>query len=378
MTEKKMLKSETNNKWRKMLWLFVLVILFLLLGVMWLIHFRAALLAAHPFVATSRPIQQQVAMQQGPISNSVKTASLVPKTGSDTSEVRHIADLSNIHANNDSEVNTNSDSEEVRYQFLLDEIEYGLHIGYLQLLATNNVQNAFSILKFVQKHLDQFTQSDLAPLKQSVALAIEQLKSSPLLDMSSLVEKFAALTENVDNLPFLADVYFQSKENHKQLKKMLKGPSYQRVWDQFMQTLKSGIQVRRLDKIDPILVTADQAFFIRENLKLRLLIARVALMQQRSDTFAESLQEVQHTVKVYFDGQSKITQKFLDILEKLISLDFSHVSASVFEPSLTIIDDLQRKEKIKSASTVAPNKPQLDQKLADKKLIHLGSEQKEQ
>ena len=105
-------------------------------------------------------------------------------------------------------------------------------------------------------------------------------------------------------------------------------------------------------------------------------------MQQHRDTFVESLQQVQHTVKVYFDGQSKMTQKFLDILEKLISLDFSRVNASVFEPSLTIIDDLQRKEKqqsiIRSASTILSNRSQLDQSLADKKLLHLSTEQKEQ
>lgn len=374
MTEKKMLKSERNNKWRKMLWSFALVMLFMLLGIMWLIHCRAVLLAAHPLVVTSAPTQQQIAMQQGPVNNSVKTIPLVPKTVPNGSKVMSATDLSNINAN--------SDSEKVRYQFLLNEIEYGLHIGHLQLLATNNVQNAFRILEFVKQRLDQFSESDLAPLKQSVALATEQLKSSPLLDVSSLMERFAALTENVDNLPFLADVYFQSKENHKQLKKMLKGPSYQRVWDQFMQTLKSGIQVRQLDKIDPMLVTANQAFFIRENLKLRLLVAKVALMQQHRDTFVESLQQVQHTVKVYFDGQSKMTQKFLDILEKLISLDFSRVNASVFEPSLTIIDDLQRKEKqqsiIRSASTILSNRSQLDQSLADKKLLHLSTEQKEQ
>lgn len=385
VTEKKMLEPKTNNRRKKMLWLFALVILFVLLGIIWLVHWRAVLLAGHPLVATSGSAQQQIAVQEGPVSNSVKVTPLVSKTVPDKPRViSAAADLSNISAN--------KDNEKARYQFLLNEIEYGLHVGHLQLLATNNIQNAFRILELMKQRLDQFTELDLVPLKQSIALAIEQLKSSPLLDISSLMEKFAALTENVDNLPFLADTYFQSKENRKQLKKLSNGPEYQRMWDQFIQTLRSGIQVRQLDKIDPMLITANQAFFIRENLKLRLLVAKIALMQQYTDTFIESLQDVQHTVKVYFDNQSKMTQTFLDILEKLISLDFSHANPSVFESSLTVIDDLQRKEKQKNAtvlaftstmktgeknSSVLSNKPQLDQPLADKRVNHPDTKQKE-
>ena len=282
VTEKKMLEPKTNNRWKKMLWLFALVILFVLLGIIWLVHWRDVLLAGHPLVATSGSAQQQIAVQEGPVSNSVKVTPLVSKTVPDKPRVISVAaDLSNISAN--------KDNEKARYQFLLNEIEYGLHVGHLQLLATNNIQNAFRILELMKQRLDQFTELDLVPLKQSIALAIEQLKSSPLLDISSLMEKFAALTENVDNLPFLADTYFQSKENRKQLKKLLNGPEYQRMWEQFIQTLRSGIQVRQLDKIDPMLITANQAFFIRENLKLRLLVAKIALMQQYTDTFIESL-----------------------------------------------------------------------------------------
>ena len=51
VTEKKMLEPKTNNRWKKMLWLFALVILFVLLGIIWLVHWRDVLLAGHPLVA---------------------------------------------------------------------------------------------------------------------------------------------------------------------------------------------------------------------------------------------------------------------------------------------------------------------------------------
>ena len=53
-----------------------------------------------------------------------------------------------------------------------------------------------------------------------------------------------------------------------------------------------------------MLISPEQTYFIRENLRLRLLDARIALLQHNGEVYQSDLNNVEATVKQYFDSKS--------------------------------------------------------------------------
>jgi uroporphyrin-3 C-methyltransferase len=65
------------------------------------------------------------------------------------------------------------------------------------------------------------------------------------------------------------------------------------------------VRVERIDQGDPLLLSPTQSFFLRENLKLRLLNARLALLQRDGKTFREEIRVSREQLERYFDTRAK-------------------------------------------------------------------------
>lgn len=90
-----------------------------------------------------------------------------------------------------------------------------------------------------------------------------------------------------------------------------------------------------------MLLAPEQAYFVRENLRLRLLDARIALMQHNGEVFLSDLNNAEATVKQYFDNQSPATQAWLKELAELKSLDMRMVSNESLKASLAAVRNYQ-------------------------------------
>jgi uroporphyrin-III C-methyltransferase len=83
------------------------------------------------------------------------------------------------------------------------------------------------------------------------------------------------------------------------------------VWDE----VRSLVRVTRIDQPEAMLVAPEQAFFLRENLKLRLLNARRALLSRQFDTAQSDLRDAQAALDRYFDRSSKRVAATTDLLK---------------------------------------------------------------
>ena len=90
-----------------------------------------------------------------------------------------------------------------------------------------------------------------------------------------------------------------------------------------------------------MLLAPEQAYFVRENLRLRLLDARIALMQHNGEVFLSDLNNAEATVKQYFDNQSPATQAWLKELAELKSVDMRTVSNESLKASLAAVRNYQ-------------------------------------
>jgi uroporphyrin-3 C-methyltransferase len=87
----------------------------------------------------------------------------------------------------------------------------------------------------------------------------------------------------------------------------------QHIWAE----VKTLVRVSRIDQPEAVLLAPEQSFFLRENLKLRLLNARLALLSRQFDTVQADLKLVQEALSRYFDPQSRRTIQVTEILRQV-------------------------------------------------------------
>ena len=96
-----------------------------------------------------------------------------------------------------------------------------------------------------------------------------------------------------------------------------------RLASEFWQEVKGLVRIQRCDRDEPALLAPGQAFLLRENLKLRLLNARLALLAREQWTFRNELKHAQTWLDRYFDSQHASLQTTQAALEQLTSTEIN-------------------------------------------------------
>jgi uroporphyrinogen III methyltransferase / synthase len=211
-----------------------------------------------------------------------------------------------------------------RDDWTLAEVEQMLSSASEQLQLTGNTQLALFALQSADTRLAASASPQAAIVRRAIAQDIDKLKAAPSTDLTGLAIKLDDAIEQIDTLPLLgeapsthapaqagAPVASASSPNAASATTSLQS-RVAHWWHVLAQTagdeLKSLVQVRRLDNADAMLNTPEQGEFIRENVKLRLLSARLGLLSRNSATLKSDLQAADAALARYFDGASKRTE----------------------------------------------------------------------
>lgn len=247
-----------------------------------------------------------------------------------------------------------------RYDWLLNEIEYGLGLVTLQLLNTGNTEAALRSLSHMEDRLENFDSPDLQPLRKSLVEAIASLKQADVSNISDALVNVDLLLHQVEDLPFLADHDFSLEEKTASSVAGTNQPfSFERLWREFLQAIRSGVQVRHLHRVDALLLSPEQIFFIKENIKLRLLTARLSLLQRNEESYLQQLSIVEGTVKEYFELQAPVVQDFLITLKELKRVKLAAVDLSAIRAASAAIKSLQSQQLTEEAGNMEEAKPVL-------------------
>ena len=95
--------------------------------------------------------------------------------------------------------------------------------------------------------------------------------------------------------------------------------------------LRELIRVERLDRPDPALLAPNQAAYLRENVRLRLLSARLAALQRDGRLFSEDVKQARVWLERYFDTQAKPVAELIAELQKMESAQLSIALPSLDE-----------------------------------------------
>jgi uncharacterized protein HemX len=175
-----------------------------------------------------------------------------------------------------------------------------LAIASNQLQLAGNVKAALVALQNADARLARSDRPQFLPLRKTIARDIERLKATPALDIAGMTFRIDQVIGAVDQLPLLAEGRPAAEPKARDGEGEAAG-----WWAAVWQEIKGLVRVQRLDAVDQSLLPPDARYYVRENLKLRLLHARVALLQRDQAAFRGDLRAAQDALNRYFDAKQK-------------------------------------------------------------------------
>lgn len=230
-----------------------------------------------------------------------------------------------------------------RDEWQLAEIEQVLAIAQQQLQLSGNVRAALLALQLAEGRLSRVDRPQFLPVRRALTRDIDRLKSLPVLDVPGLSLALDRLVSSVDALPLAFDERVERPASGKAARPASQPEDnfFARLGGEVWKELRQLVVVRRVDAPEPPLLPPQQAWFLRENLKLRLLNARLALLTRDEAGYREDLRVAQGWIQRYFDARAKGSQSALAQLKQLSSASVS------FEPP-SIADSLEAVRGFKS------------------------------
>ena len=219
-----------------------------------------------------------------------------------------------------------------RDDWALTEIEQTLGIASQQLQLAGNVRGALVALQNADARLGRADKAQFIGVRRALQKDIERLKNLPFIDTSGLAIRLDAVIASADTLPLLFDERTPASAARAtppapagavprdgQDKKAAEPSAWSRLRDDAWEQFRQLIRIRDIGDADPVLLNPSQAFFVRENLKLKLLNARIALLQRNEALFKSDVDTAIVWLNRYVDVRSKNGGAALATLRSLSS-----------------------------------------------------------
>ncbi|MBA4143347.1 MAG: uroporphyrinogen-III C-methyltransferase [Nitrosospira sp.] len=219
-----------------------------------------------------------------------------------------------------------------RDEATLEEVEQLLLIANQQLQLANNVKAALIAMQEADARLQRIDRPQLSRLRKILSKDMDVLKSAPYLDTAGISLRLDNLAAGVETLPLAAE--FQLPELASSGRT---APASESAWLSFAreawEDAKRLVRIQHMDKSDIALLLPSQAYFLRENLKLRLLSARYALLSRDGSSFKSDLDASLDWINRYYDNKSKPVLDMLEALHELrdseVGIELPRISASL-------------------------------------------------
>ena len=216
-----------------------------------------------------------------------------------------------------------------RDENVLADLDAAIRVAQQQSAITGSVEPLVLTLRQADERLARFNQPRLERVRRAVAQDLERARSTGVTDITSLTIRLDDVIRQVDDLPLLsaperrasaraaaAAVEPTARASAVSAASAAASsvvPAWAGEWGahwadfggHIWQEVRSLVRVTRIDKPEAMLVAPDQAFFLRENLKLRLLNARLALLSRQFDSAQSDLRDAQVALDRYFDRSVK-------------------------------------------------------------------------
>ena len=269
--------------------------------------------------------------------------------------------------------------------WLFSEADFLLNNALRKLVLDNDVDTAVSLLKLADETLAKVNNSQSAAIRSAINQDLKQLLSVAGVDQNAVMQKLSQLANTVDELPVL-DVNFGDDQNATKLSDSLSdwAENAEKSATSFLNHFIRISPKHGADRKE--LLAPNQDIYLRENIRLRLQLAIIAVPRQQNELYKQSLEAVASWIRSYFDTNAEVTQSFLKSVDELSELSI-YVDVPSQLQSLSMLDkylnrtplDVQkieieaekavdnspRKEELKPAPEAKAEEPKAEEKPAE-------------
>jgi uroporphyrin-III C-methyltransferase len=214
---------------------------------------------------------------------------------------------------------------------LVVDVDSALRLAQQQANLTGSLEPLVAALRSAEQRVSRSAQPRLTLLQRALAKDMERVKSANVADTPSLLIKLDELVRLVDEMPLANAIALAAKTVQSTLPTRTigaeegKGSGLLRQAPDWFKAMvgavrdeaRSLVRVSRIDTPEAALLSPEQSFFARENLKLKLLNARLSLLSRQFDTTRADLGNAAKLVSRYFDASSRSAQQSALLLDQL-------------------------------------------------------------
>jgi uroporphyrin-3 C-methyltransferase len=233
-----------------------------------------------------------------------------------------------------------------RDENVLADVESAVRVAMQQAQLTGSADPITTVLKQADERLARYNQPRLERVRRAVARDLDRSRTTPAIDVPALTIRLDEVVRLVDELPLLstperavalaasrasapagpraaspAAAHAASAASTASSTKEDWTQAFDRAWHWFgteaWGEVRSLVRVTAIDHPEAMLVAPEQAYFLRENLKLRLLNARLSLLSRQFDQAQADLTQAQASIDRYFDKSSRRVVAASDLLRQV-------------------------------------------------------------
>jgi uroporphyrin-3 C-methyltransferase len=179
------------------------------------------------------------------------------------------------------------------------ETQYLLRLANQRLIMASDVVSAQALLSSADNILRELNDASMYDVRAALAAEQAALRAVPRIDVEGIYLRLSALVEQADQL-----VIFQLPEQEAQPEPEASDDwqiRLERGYEEAARKLSDYIVIRRRDVPMHALMDPQWEGLVRQNLRMLLEQAQVALLSGNQTLYQESLQRSQHWVAQFFD-----------------------------------------------------------------------------
>lgn len=207
-----------------------------------------------------------------------------------------------------------------RDEWALTEIEQVLQLASQQLQLARNVPSALAALQLADSKLQRLDRPQFVPLRRALARDMDALKAVPYVDVPGISLRLDQAIAAVDTLPLALEERLPPQA-------MPAPPADEASWRRFLRAVwldvRQLVRIENLDRPEAPLLAPQQQFFLRENLKLRLLSARFSILFRDQQNFRGDLNAADAWLRRYFDTRSAAVVSLQTLLRQMQATDMA-------------------------------------------------------
>lgn len=232
-------------------------------------------------------------------------------------------------------------SGDARRRWLLAEAEHYLRLGNAELSLGGHWETAIVALELADDALRQLAEPAFARVRQQISADLQTLRSAELADVEGLSHTLGRLAGRVEELPMGPATPTNLIAEAPELADVESG--WNRVWLSIRGAISGMISVERSDASESPALTAREQALIRRQLELELEMARLGLLQNRTEVFRAGVEMAGDLLNRHFNVSEQAVQSAVTLLEDMAQLDIEPARPDI-SGSLSLLRELAARD----------------------------------